>query len=171
MNLPRPAESTYGPFYRGYVARCQDTDVLAELAAQIAVAERLLRPLDDTAALYRYAPGKWSLKQLVGHLIDSERLFVYRATSIARGDATPLPGMNQDLWLAGADFDRVPFGDLLDEFAHLRQATVLFFRGLRPEDLARRGLADDQPISVLALPYIICGHCGHHLEVMAARHR
>lgn len=171
MTLPRPTEHDYGPFYRSYVARYLDQDILAELSAQIATAESLLRHLDDAAALHRYAPGKWSPKQILGHLIDTERLFVYRATSIARGDRTELPGMDQDVWLAGADFDRVPLGRLLDEFVHLRHATVLFFRGLRPADLARRGVADQKPLSVLALPYIICGHSGHHLEVLATRYR
>jgi hypothetical protein len=171
MTIPRPTAHDYGPFYANYVARLLDTDILAELAAQIDVAAALLDPLDDIAARYRYAPGKWSIKQLTGHLIDTERLFVYRATSIARGDPTELPGMDQDAWLAGADFDRLPIGDLRDEFVHLRRATVLFFRNLRPEDLARRGLADQKPLSVLALPYIIAGHSGHHLEVLASRYR
>lgn len=170
MTIPRPAEHDYGSFYRGYVARCADTDILRELATQVATVEALLRPLDDQAALHRYAPGKWSIKQVLGHLIDTERLFVYRATSIARGDRTALPGIDQDLWLASADFDRAPITDLLDEFVHLRRATVLFFKNLTPADLARRGLADDQPLTVRALPYIIAGHSGHHLEILEARY-
>lgn len=171
MTIPRPAEEDCGPFYRGYVARCRESDILAELMAQIATAESLLRPLDEQAALRRRAPGHWSCKQVLGHLIDAERLFVYRATSIARGDPTALPGMDQDIWMSGSDFDGIPVRDLLDEFVHLRRSTVLFFQGLRPADLARRGLADDQPLSVSALPYIICGHCGHHLDVLAAECR
>ncbi len=170
MTLPRPDVTDYGLFYHGYVARCLNADILAELAAQTATADALLRPLDDTTALRRYAPGKWSIKQLIGHLIDSERLFAYRATSIARGDPTPLPGMDQDLWLAGADFDRIPIADLRDEFLLLRRATVLFFQALRPHDLAHRGLADGQPVTVRALPYIIAGHSAHHLEVLASRY-
>ena len=169
--IPRPTAADYAPFYHGYVDRCREADVLAELASQIETADSLLRPLDDQAALFRYAPGKWSIKQVVGHLIDTERLFAYRATSIARGDGAALPGMDQDVWLAGADFDRVPIGDLRDEFVLLRRATVLFLRGLRPADLARRGVADGKEISALALPYIICGHSGHHLEILATRYR
>ncbi|MDD5720710.1 MAG: DinB family protein [Candidatus Krumholzibacteria bacterium] len=171
MRLPRPAASDYDAFYRGYVARCLKSDILAELAAQIATAERLLRPLDDTAARYRYAPGKWSIKEVVGHLVDTERLFAYRATSIARNDRTELPGIDQDQWLAGADFDRLALSDLLDEFTHLRRATVLFCRGLSAESLARRGVANGKSITVLALPYIIAGHSGHHLEVIERKYR
>jgi hypothetical protein len=171
MRIARPTEQDYGPFYRRYVDRCVQGDILAELATQTATAESLLRPLDEQAALFRYAPGKWSRKQVIGHLIDTERLFVYRATSIARGDPAPLPGMDQDRWLAGADFDRTSLGDLLDEFILLRRTTVLFFRRLRPQDLARRGQADGQSLTVLALPYIIAGHSSHHLKVMQERYR
>jgi hypothetical protein len=168
--LPAPRAGDYAPYYASYVARYLESDILAELARQIDEVEALLRPLDDRAALRRYAPGKWSVKEVVGHLVDTERLFVYRATSIARGDETPLPGMDQDMWLAGGRFDRLALGGLLDEFAHLRRATILFFRHLDPADLARRGTADGKEVTVRAFPFMICGHAGHHLAVLRERY-
>lgn len=169
-HIPAPKPGDHDPYYDAYVAPFLARDVLADLAAQADAVAALLRPLDDAVARYRYAPGKWSVKEVLGHLIDTERVFVYRATSIARGDPAELPGMDENAWIAGADFDRLSLGALIDEFVALRASSVAFFGGLSDEALARRGVANGRPIVVRAYPFIACGHCAHHLEVLRERY-
>ncbi|MBK7704150.1 MAG: DinB family protein [bacterium] len=168
--LPRPVPGDHAPYYGKYIEPVLDSDILSTLMAQITEAQSLLQSLDEKSALHRYAPGKWSIKELLGHLIDTERLFLYRATSIARADPTELPGMDENAWVAGADFDRIPLADLLDEFVNLRRSTVRFFAALSPEALARAGTANNNRIVVRAIPYITAGHAAHHLEVLRTRY-
>lgn len=168
--LPRPVPGDHAPYYGKYIEPVLDSDILSTLITQITEAQSLLQPLDEKSALRRYAPDKWSIKELLGHLIDTERLFLYRATSIARSDPSDLPGMDENAWVAGADFDRIPLADLLDEFVNLRRSTVRFFAGLSPEALARAGTANNHRIVVRAIPYITAGHAAHHLEVLRTRY-
>jgi hypothetical protein len=168
--IPQIRPGDHPPYYIKYIEPVLGTDILSVLSAQIDEAQNLLQPLDEPIALHRYAPGKWSVKELLGHLIDTERLFLYRATSIARADPTALPGMDENAWVAGADFDRIPLADLLDEFVNLRRSTVRFFAGLSPEALARAGTANNNRIVVRAIPYITAGHVAHHLEMVRTRY-
>ncbi len=169
-SIPQPLAGDHAPYYGKYIEPFLESDILVALAAQIGEAQDLLQPLDETAALHRYAPNKWSVKELLGHLIDTERLFLYRATSIARSDPAELPGMDEDAWVAAADFDRIPLADLLDEFINLRRSTVRFFAALSPEALTRAGTANGNRIVVRAIPYITAGHAAHHLEVLRTRY-
>ncbi|MBK6899752.1 MAG: DinB family protein [bacterium] len=168
--IPQPHPGDHAPYYGKYIDPVLGSDILSILTTQIAEAQSLLHPLDEKSALHRYAPNKWSIKELLGHLIDTERLFLYRATSIARGDPTELPGMDENAWVAGADFDRIPLADLLDEFVNLRRSTVRFFAALSPEALTRAGTANNNRIVVRAIPYITAGHAAHHLEVLRTRY-
>ena len=168
--LPQPKPGDHAPYYGKYIEPVLESDILVVLAAQIGEAQDLLQSLDEAAVLRRYAPNKWSVKELLGHLIDTERLFLYRATSIARADPTELPGMDENAWVAGADFDRIPLADLLDEFVNLRRSTVRFFAALSPEALTRAGTANNNRIVVRAIPYITAGHAAHHLEVLRTRY-
>lgn len=168
--LPQPQFGDHAPYYSKYIDPVLESDILSLLSTQIDEAQTLLQPLDNKVALHRYAPGKWSVKELLGHLIDTERLFLYRATSIARADPTELPGMDEDAWVAAADFDRIPLADLLDEFVNLRRSTVRFFAALSPEALTRAGTANGHRIVVRAIPYITAGHAAHHLEVVRTRY-
>ncbi len=169
--IPRPGPGDHAAYYGQYMARFLDHDVLVDLTAQSDELAARLRPLDDDAARFRYAAGKWSVKEVLGHLVDTERMFTYRAMSIARGDPAALPGMDENAWVAGATFDAQPLGDLVDEFVAVRAVTLLFFAGLSPEAYNRRGMANDSPIVVRALPFIICGHAAHHLEILQERYR
>ncbi len=169
-SIPPPLANDHAPYYNNYITPFLGTNVLIVLSSQICEAQSLLQPLDEIAALRRYTEGKWSVKEVLGHLIDTERLFLYRATSIARADPTELPGMDENAWVAAADFDRIPLADLLDEFVALRRATVHFFAGLSPEALARAGTANKNRIVVRAIPYITAGHVAHHLEVIRTRY-
>lgn len=173
MNQPiltRPAEGEYAPFYAGYIAKSPAGDLTAHLAAQRDETRRMLGGLDDSTAGHRYEPGKWSIKEVIGHLIDSERVIAYRLLRIARGDSTPLPGFDQDAYVPMGRFDRRSMQDLLEEFSAVRDATIRLLRSLDREALDRRGIANGNPISAKAIVFIIAGHERHHVEVLQERY-
>ena len=166
----RPEANEYAPYYERYVSLVPDADLVETLERQGAETVALLRGLSEEQGAHRYEPGKWSVKQLVGHVCDGERIFSYRALAFARGDSQPLPGMEQDEWMAGVDFDARTLADLADEFEALRRSTVLLFRHLSPEAWARRGTASDNEVSVRALAYILAGHEAHHIRILRERY-
>jgi hypothetical protein len=166
----RPAKSEYLPFYETYIALVPDGDVVATLANQMNETQALLRSLPASVATYRYAPDKWSVNELVGHLIDSERNFAIRALRFARNDATPLPGFEQEDYVRNANFDAYPLVDLASELESLRQSTVFLFRHIDEEAWMRRGVANNAEVSVRALAYIIAGHELHHREILGSRY-
>lgn len=163
--ITRPNADEYGQFYAGYIARVPEGgDPLALLETQRQQIRDLLGGLSDAQALSRYAPGQWSIKEVVGHLTDFERVFSYRALRISRGDQTPIPGFDQDFFVANANYDDHPLADLLTEWDTLRAGTLMLFRSLTPEMLTQRGIASDNPISPRAIIYIAAGHTNVHLE-------
>jgi len=167
---PRPAENEYSPYYADYIARVPDGDLCATLAVQLTDTRALIHAIPEARGAYRYAPGKWSIKEVLGHVIDTERIMSYRALRIARGDTTPLSGYEQDDYVPTGGFDRRTLQDLTDEFAAVREATLHLFRHLDPAALARRGTASDKPVSVRALAYIIAGHERHHVAILTANY-
>jgi hypothetical protein len=130
----------------------------------------ILGGIDEKRAGFRYAPEKWSIRQLVGHVGDTERVFTYRALTFARGDQAQLPSMEQDDFMRYADFDRWSFADLRDNLAFLRRATILLFANLGDEAWDRRGIASGNPVTVRALAYITVGHERHHLRVLREKY-
>lgn len=162
--IPRPLETEYFAYYHQYIRRVPEGDVLQWMEAQIAEVRGLLGGVDEARAAARPAPGEWTIKQVVGHLNDTERIFSYRALRFARGDQAALPGFDQAPYAEAAVFARVSLADLLEEFATLRRASLCLFRPLALEDLARSGVASDHPITVRALVYCLGGHVDHHLE-------
>ena len=168
--IERPDSSEYAPFYATYVDQVPDGSILDSLAAQRRSTGRLLATLDEERAEYRYAEGKWSVKQMVGHLADAERVFLFRALAAARGDRTPLPGFDENEYVARAAFDRRPIAELAAELDHARQATLSFFGGLSAEETGRSGVANGTEISVRALAWIIAGHERHHVKVLGERY-
>lgn len=168
--IPRPAATEYAPFFEAYVAKVPAGDVLATLARQMEETVALVGGLSDARAAYRYAPGKWSIKEVVGHLADSERIFIYRALCAARGERTELPGFDENAYVATAHFDRRTLADLVAELRTVRAATVSFFAGLSDDDLARALVANKKPYTVRAMAYIIAGHERHHQEGLAERY-
>jgi uncharacterized damage-inducible protein DinB len=144
--------------------------LLETLERQGAETLALLRALPEERGAHRYEPDKWSVKQVVGHISDAERIFSYRALSIARGDRAALPGMEQEEWMAGVDFDARTLADLLDEFEAVRASTLHLLRHLSSEAWARRGTASDNEVTVRALAYIIAGHEAHHVGVLRERY-
>lgn len=166
MAIGRPQASEHIPYYRKYIDLVPGDDLLAALSGQIADSLATLRGVTPAESLYRYAPGKWSMRQVIGHLIDVERILAYRALRFARGDERQLIGFEPDEHVAGADFDARDWPDLLAELELLRRADVLMFRAFRPEDWRRVGVADGNRVSVRALGYGIAGHEMHHLRMI-----
>jgi uncharacterized damage-inducible protein DinB len=165
MLITAPERSEYGEYYHRYVSRVPaGVNMPAHLTAQYTALGALLASIPDTRAQTRPAPTEWSINEVVGHLLDTERIFVYRALCVARGDTQPLPGMDQDPYVDHARFNTLPLADLLAEFWLLRQSTVWFVRSLDEVALTRTGTASGFPVSVRALVYMIAGHVEHHLE-------
>ena len=170
MTIGRPEASEYDPYYETYVSKVEGSGVVEELEAQIEQVEDALANLDDEAALFRYEPGKWSIKEMVGHLIDTERVFAYRALCIARGESESLPGMDHEAYLGNAASEARPIRELVTELRHVRRSTVLLFQGLPTDTWRRVGVANGVEISVRALAFVIAGHLAHHLGVLRERY-
>jgi uncharacterized damage-inducible protein DinB len=161
--IDRPADDEYGAFYAGYIRRVPDGDIFAALAAQIERVQHFFDGLSKETALYRPAPTEWSVKEVLGHIVDTERILAYRTLCIARGEQQSLPGFEQDDYVRATNFDACPLNELLQEFTLLRQANVLAFQRFTPEESQRRGVANNTGLSVRALLYIMVGHVEHHL--------
>ncbi len=164
---PEPGE--YAPYYQKYVDQVSD-DIVGRLESQHASTHALLEHLTEQQAMHRYAPGKWSVKEVIGHLIDAERVFAYRALRFARADATELPGFDENAWVPEGRFDARSIGDLAAEFAAVRAATLALYHGLPESTHTRRGVANGNPMSVRALAMIIAGHEAHHVALLRERY-
>ncbi len=166
-----PAPEEYAPFYAGYVNRIgQDEDILAILEEQLQSTPALLRRVDESRGTFRYAAGKWSIKEVIGHLADTERIMSDRVLRIGRGDPTPLPGFDEDAYVPAMEADARALHDLVSEWSDVRRATLALFRGLPSAAWARRGIANGTTVSVRALAYIVAGHERHHLETLRNRY-
>ncbi|MDQ2785660.1 MAG: DinB family protein [Chloroflexota bacterium] len=170
VNSGQPSNGEYVPYYDTYIRLVPDGDLLALLDRQIDETVVSLSIFTAEQAAWRPASGEWNMKEIVGHLADAERVFAYRALSFARNDPTPLPGMDQNIFMAGANFADRPLADVVAEFAAVRRASVALLRSLDAAAWARGGTADGNLISVRALAYIIAGHALHHARDFP-RHR
>jgi hypothetical protein len=170
IRVPRPGNDEAAAYYHAYIAEVRGDNIGEQLVEQLTQAERLFSTLDDAAALARYAPGKWSIKELLGHLNDSERIFSYRLLRISRGDSTPLPGFEQNPYVVAGGFDQRPLSDLLGEFRAVRSSTVALASGIPAQAWTARGVASENSVTARALLYIIVGHVAHHLQVLRDRY-
>ena len=166
----RPPAAEYKPYFGTYIDKVPDGDVIAALEAGIATTRKLLASVSEERAGFRYAPGKWSVKEVLGHMSDTERIFTYRLLAFARGDVTPLPGFDENAYTPAQESDRVPFAWLLDEFVAVRAATLALLKVLPPAAWARVGVASGHPLSARASAWIIAGHEIHHRAVLEARY-
>ena len=166
----RPASTEYAQPYAGYVANVPETDILAAIEQQSVETQKLLASIDETKAAYRYAEGKWSVKEVIGHFTDAERIFAYRALAIARGETQPLPGFEEDDYVRNANFDAWKLGDLAEHYALVRRSTIVLFQNFPDAAWENRGIASDNPITVRAIAWIIVGHERHHLKVLRERY-
>ncbi|HEX7078957.1 MAG TPA: DinB family protein [Candidatus Eisenbacteria bacterium] len=166
----RPDRSEVPEYYHRYVVLVPDGDIVRTLRSQIEETWRLLGALPEERAGFRYGPEKWSVKEVVGHLSDSERVFAYRCLRFARADQTPLPGFEQDDYVVNGGFDARTLRDLLEEFGAVREATIRLASSLDQEAGARRGTASERVVSARGLLYIIAGHELHHRRVLVERY-
>ena len=172
MPVGFPARDESAPYYHRYIDRVVDAgpDILGVLASQREETLAFLRGFSEERSRFRYAPDKWSARQLLSHVNDCERLFVFRAMWFARGFESALPSFDQEVAAAAARADAIPWSRHVDEFQALRLATVAFFGSLPAEAWARRGIASDNPFTVRALAYITAGHLVHHREILRERY-
>jgi len=171
MKSGRPLPGEYGAHAEADIARVGGDDAVEALARQEQEVRELFDKLDDAAiAGLRYAPDKWTLKEILGHLIDDERIFAYRALAIARGDARPLASFDENKYVAGANFEEQLLATLLDQYCLTRRATIAFFRSLSDDAWLRRGTVTDYTASVRGLAFHIAGHELHHLGVIRERY-
>jgi hypothetical protein len=166
----RPTADEHAPFYAGYVARVPEGDVRAALHAQREELAALLASVPRARWDHRYADGKWTVREVAGHVLDGEWVFAARLVHFARGNAGPLPGMDQDPFLAAGGYGARPLDAIAAAFDHLRAATLAEVDALAPEQLDLRGVASGHPITVRALCYVLAGHAAHHADVLRERY-
>ncbi|HWG40547.1 MAG TPA: DinB family protein [Candidatus Acidoferrales bacterium] len=166
----RPEANEAAPYYFGYINRVTGDDILRELQSQIDETLPFLRGIGEEKSLYRYAPEKWSIRQMWGHVNDTERVFVMRALWFARNFDTPMPSFDQEIAVAAAESDAIPWARHVEEFREIRLATISFFRNLPEEAWARKGVASGNPFTVRACAFVVAGHVVHHAAVLREKY-
>ena len=166
----RPAPTEAAHYYYTYIDRISSDDVVAALEAQRHTALSVIANISEDKSLHRYAADKWSIRQLLNHVTDTERVFLYRALWFARGFETPLPAFDQNVAVPAAMADQFSWASHVADFAAVRTATLTFFRNLPEDAWSRTGIASDHPVSVRALAYIIAGHVAHHIAILQERY-
>ena len=166
MKQRRPDPSEHAPYYGRYLDLVPELDIVGALEKQGAETQKVLAAIDESRGNFRYAPDKWSVKQLVGHMEDTERVFTYRALSFARGGTTPLPGFDEKEFMAHSPFDASTMRHRAEDLAAVRRATIGLFRGLDDAAWERGGIASDNKVTVRALAYMTLGHERHHLKIL-----
>jgi len=167
--ITRPDPSEFAPFYAGYIGKVPDSGPTGLLRAQLGSLEKL-RCLSEDKANYAYADGKWTVKEVIGHVADGERVFSYRLTRIARGDSTPLPGFDENAWAKTAPHRKRRIADVVDEMIAVRRSTIALVESLDDATIANRGVANNNPVSARALCWIMAGHTQHHLDILRERY-
>jgi uncharacterized damage-inducible protein DinB len=168
--MKRPEITEYKDDYEDYASLVEETDIVAAMRKQLTETENLFASISEEKGEFAYAEGKWTIKELLGHLINGERVFSYRALRISRGDETPLPGFDQDLLTDNGNFNSISLADLLKEFSHLCQANIIFFQNLTNEAWERTGTVNDTPASVRAIAYNMVNHTRHHTNILRFRY-
>ncbi len=168
--MNRPEKTEYNEFYDTYVSLVDETEIVSAFENQLDEMNEFFNSISEEKSATSYAEGKWTIKELVGHLIDGERIFGYRALRISRGDETPIEGFEQDDYVENAPFGDYKFSDLVEEFNLVRRSNILFFKHLKETDWTRTGTASDSPVSVRALAFIMVGHVIHHANILKDRY-
>lgn len=168
--MSRPNESEYAPYYQQYIDYVNESEILPVLRAQMDDLDVLLDRVPDERETHRYAEGKWSIREMIGHLIDGERVFGYRAFCIARGETQNLPGYEQDDYLRTAPYNHITLEDLLSELRLIRLGNIAMFRTLDAQSWERVGTANGNQVTARALAFIMAGHIRHHMKVLRERY-
>jgi hypothetical protein len=168
--MRRPENNEYAPFYEGYVSSIPETDILSVLHEQPKELTALFAGMPEDRGSFAYAPGKWTLKELLGHIIDAERVFSYRAHRFSHGDTTPLSSFDQDIYVGNGRASGRTIESLILEFSFLRLANMEFAKTLRDDDLDLTGTASGAEVTVRALLFIMAGHVRHHMNIIRERY-
>ena len=168
--IGRPEPSEFSPYHERYISLVSGNDIVSTLDSQRRQMLILLSGRDESEGDFRYAPDKWSVKEVLGHVCDTERIFAYRALRIARGDRTPLAGFEQDDYIRKGSFARCPIAEIIEDYIAVRRATLTLFRNLDEQAWMRRGIANNNEISVRALAYITAGHELHHRRILEEKY-
>ncbi|HRC84672.1 MAG TPA: DinB family protein [Thermoanaerobaculia bacterium] len=168
--MRRPAESEYAPYYGGYVSQVAEEDILTVLDEQLQQLREFAAEVSSEQETYRYAPGKWSVREVFGHLGDAERVFGFRAFAFSRGEQQSLPGFDENQYVASSGSDRESLVSLMRELTYLRAGNLALLRRLDEEAWSRVGTASGHPVTVRALAFMMAGHVRHHLKVLAERY-
>lgn len=171
IDMHRPFETEYAPAFQGYVAHVTEDEIMPAMRSQIDELDLLLDRVTPDHETYAYAEGKWSIREIVGHLIDGERVFGYRALCIARGETQNLPGFDQDQYMPNSPYASIALEDLLSEFRLVRLSNIAMLRNLDEPAWSQMGTANGAPVSVLALAFIMVGHARHHMGVLRERYQ
>ena len=166
----RPGPSDYNSYYDRYISLIGDGDIIEILEEQRKTSEKFLKTFTEEQGNYSYADGKWTVKEVLGHVIDTEKIMAYRALSFARGEKQSLPGFEQDDYVAESNFNKRSLADLINEFITIRESNIILFKSFNEEILIRRGTASESEVTVLALIYIIAGHEKHHMKFLKERY-
>jgi hypothetical protein len=166
----RPREGDAAPYYSLYIDQVVGDDPVAVMESQLEESLGLLAGISEEASLHRYAPDKWSIRQLLNHITDTERAFAFRALWFSRGFTTPLPSYDQNIAAAGAAADNIPWSAHVEEFRAVRQSTISLFHNMPAEGWTRSGIASDNHVTVLALAFITAGHVAHHVKILRERY-
>ena len=166
----RPSKGDYNEYYQQYIDQVKGDDIFRILIEQNLESQNVLNSFSESKGNYKYAEGKWTVKQVIGHLMDVERIFAYRALCIARGETSPLPGMDQDTYVANGNFNKRQIFDLVYEYRLLRESNILLFGSFDKSVLQNRGNASGYEVTVLALMFMTAGHEKHHLKVLTRKY-
>jgi hypothetical protein len=164
--ISKPGVDEFAPYYLTYVSLVPEEEVLPSLQSQIGVLQKVIASVPPGRETYRYGPGKWSIREVLGHIIDAERVFGYRAFCITRGEQASLPSFDQNQYVAISQYDTRPLPELFAEFDLVRRSNLAFMNGLNEETTKRKGIASNNPITVRAIAYILVGHVRHHVNIL-----
>ncbi len=168
--MKRPQPNEYPPYYKSYLDTVKTNNIIKELTDQVLDIQAIISEIPKEKEDYRYADGKWSVKEVIGHMIDTERVLAYRAMRFARKDKTPLPGYDENFFVANANFQKQTLPSLCEEFTIVREANLALFKVWDEEALSQFGVANNLDVSVRAILYMIAGHATHHMNVIKLRY-
>jgi hypothetical protein len=168
--MNRPEKTEYAEYYERYVSLVEESDIVAVLEKQHAEMQEIFQTISEEKSHFAYGAEKWTIKELIGHLTDGERIFAYRALRISRADETPIEGFEQDGYIENSNFNNTPFSALTEELLLARKSNLIFFKYLLDEAWSRTGTASGNPVSVRALAFIMAGHIRHHLNILNERY-
>lgn len=169
--IPAPQSNEYAEYYGKYIRLVKEGNILDTLENQLQNLTDLFSKIDDEKSNFRYAEGKWSIKEVLGHLIDAERVFAYRALGISRNDKQPLLSFDENEYINRSNYSSIPFQQIVNEFSLVRQSNILMFKSFTDEVWLRIGTAGNHPVSVRAVTYILAGHAEHHKNILVERYK